>query len=207
MTLSMQALHHPRVKHIDAHANYGHMMAKATHSFLSKHEALPFILSRSMALGASRYAAHWTGDNMASWEFLKAGLVSHALLNIFGVQMVGSDICGHKGRASEELCARWLQLGSLYPFARLHKNIDSGFNEPYLLGELLARVARANFLQRYGLIHQLYSELARLNGTGTFLRPLFLNFPQDTSCPDQDESVLMLTDLLLTVAVTEPGVK
>jgi alpha 1,3-glucosidase len=31
----------------------------------------PFILTRSFFAGSQRYAAVWTGDNMAKWDHLK----------------------------------------------------------------------------------------------------------------------------------------
>ena len=53
-----------------------------------------------MAIGSAQYTAHWTGDNKASWAFLKASIIQNMLMGIFGVQFVGADICGHKNRAS-----------------------------------------------------------------------------------------------------------
>jgi alpha-glucosidase (family GH31 glycosyl hydrolase) len=82
-------------------------------------------------VGSGVFAGHWTGDNVASWEFLRSSINANFLYQIFGTQMVGADICGFYRDTTEELCARWMQLGALYPFARNHNHLDSISQEPY----------------------------------------------------------------------------
>ncbi len=61
----------------------------------------PFIVTRSSTLGSNKYGFHWTGDNVANFEFLKRSIVDNAYNNLWGFQMVGADICGFAGNTTE----------------------------------------------------------------------------------------------------------
>lgn len=105
--------------------------SQATYGYLAQNNKRPFILSRSNAPGLQKYAFHWLADNWSKTEWLATSIDSLYSYNLFGIPMMGSDICGFNLDASPSLCTRWHQLGSFYPFARNHKNSVWKQTEPF----------------------------------------------------------------------------
>ena len=73
---------------------------------------------------------------------MKASIAGVMNMNMFGVPMVGPDTCGFfqpnvTDVNFEEICGRWIQLATFYPFARQHRDINGGGdpNEPWNLSE------------------------------------------------------------------------
>jgi len=57
--------------------------------------------------------------------------------------LTGDDICGFMHETTPNLCARWNQLGSVYPFMRNHNIKESSdqdpsafFNSPYIFSSI-----------------------------------------------------------------------
>lgn len=61
-----------RQPHTHYHNVYGMLMARSTFEGLqrARPDKRPFVLTRANYIGGHRYAATWTGDNLANWEHL-----------------------------------------------------------------------------------------------------------------------------------------
>ncbi len=55
---------------------YGMLQARSTFEgmLLANPSKRPFVLTRAGFLGSHRYAATWTGDNLATWDHLKMSI-------------------------------------------------------------------------------------------------------------------------------------
>jgi len=158
------------------------------------------VLSRSTFVGSGRWTAHWLGDNWSRWDNMHYSIIGMLQFNQFGIPLVGADICGFIEDSTEELCARWQQLGAFYPFSRNHNNIDAIEQDPGLWeGGLVARVARDALLTKYSLLPVLYTLFFIHSTAGeTVVRPLWHEFPQDAKTRDIDTQFLWGSSLLVS---------
>lgn len=157
-TAPTSAVHFGGITEFQAHNLYGHMEAVATrNALLAIHPAKrPFVLGRSTFTGSGAVEGHWLGDNYSAWKQLVDSIAGVLSMQMFGIPYAGADICGFGDNTTEELCLRWMQLGSLYPFARNHNAIDLIPQEPYRWASV-ADASRKALHTRYQLLPLFYT--------------------------------------------------
>jgi lysosomal alpha-glucosidase len=125
--------------------------------------------------------------------------------NMFGVSMVGSDICGFTGDTTEELCIRWMQLGSFYPFMRNHNDDRSKDQDPAVFSFEAQEIMKKALKMRYALLPYLYTLFYRSAVYGeTVVRPLFFEFTHDKFTHGIDQQFMFGSAFLIT-PVLEQG--
>ena len=190
---------------------YALYMAQGTYDGLvaARPDERPFILTRAGFAGIQRYAAVWTGDNLASWEHLELGIRMLIGLGLSGVPFVGADVGGFIGGPSPELFARWIQVGALTPFFRGHTAHDTPPQEPWAFGEEVEAVSRQAIELRYRMLPYLYSLFRESSLTGApIMRPLFWHHQADTAAYEPaHQHQFLLGERLLVAPVTREGAR
>ncbi len=215
--------------HRQAHNIYGQQMSRATAEGLKtlNPNKRPFVLTRATFSGGQRYAAVWTGDNIASWEHLRLANRQCQRLSISGFSLVGTDIGGFVDQPEPSLFIRWLQLSIFHPIFRTHSmgnnadgsgetdsasvekaaKINRFDREPWALGEPYTTQAKNAIEFRYRLLPYLYTSIYRHTLTGIpLIRSLSFEDMNDQRCLKRENEFLIGTHLLIS-PVTKKGVK
>ncbi|KAL5494209.1 hypothetical protein EMCRGX_G015493 [Ephydatia muelleri] len=112
--------------HYNLHSLYGLTEANTTMNALTTIlNKRSLVISRSTYPGSGAHGGHWLGDNASERPDLAISIPGILQFSIFGIPLVGADICGFNGNTTQELCTRWQQLGAFYPFSKNHNSLDS----------------------------------------------------------------------------------
>ena len=224
MSLSLDAKHYGETEEekkmhteYNLHSLYGTYEAKATYEYWIRGTKLqgkrPFVLSRSTFAGSGKWTSHWLGDNWSQWDYMKYSVAGIMDFNMFGIPLVGADVCGFHTPYEDEMCGRWTQLSTFYPFARNHYNLTDVDlvplppQEPFRLKGEWKETARKAIIQRYSYLRYMYTRLYEINqnGGGTLVRPLFFEFPEDDKAYENYEHSFMVGSFLKVTPVLVPS--
>ncbi|KAK2826683.1 hypothetical protein Q5P01_020897 [Channa striata] len=207
-TMPKDMVHFGGWEHRDLHNLYGFYQHMATAEGLitrSGGSERPFVLSRSFFAGSQRFGAVWTGDNVATWEYLKISIPMLLSLNVTGILFCGADVGGFFQDPDPELLVRWYQAAALQPFFRGHCAITSKRREPWLFGEAVTAAIRSVVKERYCLLPYWYTLFHQAHTAALPpIRPMWVEFPQEQNCFSVDNQY-MIGSALLACPVTEPG--
>lgn len=168
--------------HRKARNIYGMQMARATMegAKLQQKERRPFVLTRAGFAGIQRYAAAWTGDNVASDEHMLSGIRLINSLGMSGVAFAGYDVGGFAGEPTQALFARWISIATFSPLFRAHTMINTRDSEPWAFGEEVEEIARNYMKLRYRLMPTIYSSFYKSSKSGLpIASSLAIDYPLD----------------------------
>jgi alpha-glucosidase len=195
--------------HTLIHNVYGSLNARATYDGLRQlqPQERPFVLTRAAYVGAQKHTASWTGDNTADRAHLAVTIPQLLNLGVSGYPFNGADVGGFVGCPDAELFAEWMELGALQPFFRNHSKKDACRREPWLFGAAVLARARKAVERRYRLLPYLYTAFEESSRNGApIMRPLWYEYPNDSSVYDAAGAYLLGRDLLVAPKL-RPDVK
>ena len=177
------------------------------------------ILTRSAYAGQQRYGSNtWSGDIQSSWESFRQQIPAGLGFSMAGFAHYNTDIggfvCKHyrtQGHPANEnplfreLVARWTQFAVFEPAMRSHGAY--AYREIYNMGQpgdsIYTSIEKAIHM-RYALLPYIYSTAWQVtNGSGSFMRPLVMDYPEDTRVWNMGDEYLFGQNFLVK-PITSP---
>jgi len=192
--------------HRAVHNIFGMQNARATYDGLRKlqPDERPFVLTRAAYAGTQRFAATWTGDNLATWNHISMSTPTLLSLGLSGYPLVGDDIGGFGSSPPSDLLTRWYELGAFNPIFRNHAAKGTADHEPWVNGPEQEAIRRKYIELRYQLLPYIYTGIEEATRTGLpLMRPLFLEYPQAPEFYGDNRDFLFGRDLFVAPVTTE----
>jgi alpha-glucosidase len=192
--------------HRAIHNVFGMQNARATYDGLRKlqPDERPFVLTRAAFAGAQRYAATWTGDNLATWNHLSMSTPTLLSMGVSGYPLVGDDIGGFGSSPPADLLTRWYEVGAFNPIYRNHAAKDTADHEPWANGPEHEAIRKKYIEMRYRFLPYIYTLTEETTRTGLpMMRPVFLEYPQAQEFYGDDHDFLFGPDLFVSPVVSE----
>ncbi len=181
-----------KIRHDKVHNLYGAFMTRAAADGFRRFDPDKrfLIFSRSSFVGAHRDGGIWEGDNFSWWSHLKMALQMLPNLNLCGFLYSGCDLGGFGCNTTEDLLARFLQLGVFTPLMRNHSALHTREQEIYRFStwENMRDTVRV----RYALLPFLYSEFMKAAlSDGMLFRPLAFDYPEDPRAVRTEDQIML----------------
>ncbi|WP_116245732.1 TIM-barrel domain-containing protein [Nocardiopsis sp. FIRDI 009] len=191
---------------------------------LAAGESEVITLCRSAWAGSQRHgAALWSGDIPATFASLRTQIRAGLNVAMSGIPWWTTDIGGFHGGDQEspeyrELMVRWFQYGVFCPLFRLHgyrepfshdlhPGMSGGPNEVWSYGEEVYPLLRDMLFLRERLRPYVMEQMRAAHERGLPpMRPLFVDFPDDTRAWEVDDQFLFGPDVLVA-PVAEYGAR
>lgn len=189
---------------------------------LEEGEKAPMTLGRSAWFGSQRFGgAVWSADIPSTWESLQRQVTGGLNIAMSGIPYWTSDIGGfHGGDISSpeyrELLVRWFQYGTFCPIMRIHgvrkdsapkADADEGkadpnhpgvANEVWSYGEEACEILSDYVRLRERMKPYIMEQAKKAEQTGLPpMRPLFVDFPDDSRSWDVEDEYLFGSDILV----------
>jgi len=132
-----------------------------------------------------RYPIWWTGDTLAFWEDLRAGINNGVDGGIERMMpYINEDLGGHVLEATPDQYIRWFQFGSFSPLPRPH-SYPKVARLPWVYGETSEKICRDYMQLRYRLLPTIYTAVREAYDNGTpLLKRCDLEWPQHPEAAD-----------------------
>lgn len=165
--------------------------------------------NRNSLPAAHRFPIWWTGDTIANWKYLKAGVENGVNAGtLMMLPFVNEDCGGHIGSPSPELMTRFFQFGCFSPVLRPHTT-KGGTRLPWDFGPEAQQIMTDYAKLRYRLLPMIYTAARQAHDDGApLMRRCDLYWPEFKEAADPSQYLfgedLLVAPIMESTTQTEP---